>query len=105
MRGRQYHVLIEITYAGGRLPDEVREALASAIRARAGRGSSDGAMTVSADPHNIVAVRATVRADNPREALSELDEALDDALMATGLFEEFDVTGKVLRVAPLNRAY
>jgi hypothetical protein len=105
MRGRQYHVLIEITYAGGRLPDEAREALASAIRARAGRDSSDGTMTVSADPHNIVTVGATVRADNPREALSELDEALDDALMATGLFEEFDVTGKVLRVAPLDRAY
>jgi hypothetical protein len=113
MRGRRYRVRIEITYAGGRLPDEAREALASAIWARAGRGSSDGAMTVSADPHSIVAVGATVivavgatvRADNPREALSQLDEALDDALMATGLFEEFDVTGKILRVAPLDRAY
>jgi hypothetical protein len=105
MRGRRYRVRIEITYAGDRLPDEAREALASAIWARAGRGSSDGAMTVSADPHSIVTVGATVRADNPREALSEVDEALDDALMATGLFEEFDVTGKVLHVSPLDRAY
>jgi hypothetical protein len=110
MRGRRYRVLIEITYAGDQLPDEAREALAAAIRARAGRGSADrgaadAAMTVSADPHSVVSVSATVRADNPREALSELDEALDDALMATGLFEEFDVTGKVLRVAPLDRVF
>ncbi len=55
MRGRRYRVLIEITYAGGRFPDETRE-------------------------------------------------ALDDALMTTGLFEQFDVTGKVLRVAPLDQA-
>ncbi|HEY4466027.1 MAG TPA: hypothetical protein VGN41_25425, partial [Streptosporangiaceae bacterium] len=48
---------------------------------------------------------ATVRAGNPREALSQLDEALDDALMATGLFEEFDVTGKVLRVGPLDQVW
>jgi uncharacterized Ntn-hydrolase superfamily protein len=110
MRGRRYRVLIEITYAGGRLPDEAREALASAIRARADRGGADrdaagAAMTVSADRHNVVSVSATVRADNPREALSELDEVLDDALIVTGLFEEFDVTGKVLRVAPLDRAF
>jgi hypothetical protein len=31
------------------------------------------------------------------------DIALNDALMTTGLFEEFDVTGKVLRVGPLDQ--
>ncbi|HEY4463294.1 MAG TPA: hypothetical protein VGN41_11580, partial [Streptosporangiaceae bacterium] len=106
-------MLIEITYAGGRLPDEAQAALASAMRVsdrahqghrgRRGRRGADGTITVSADPYSIVAITATVRAGNPREALSQLDEALDDALMATGLFEEFDVTGKVLRVGPLDQ--
>jgi hypothetical protein len=56
--------------APGLRPAEREEVLAALERA--GRDCSDGAMTVSADPHNIVAVGATVRADNPREALSEL---------------------------------
>jgi hypothetical protein len=45
-----------------------------------------------------------VNAANPRAALAVVDEALDCALMTTCLFEEFDVTGKVLRVAPLQQA-
>jgi hypothetical protein len=57
MRGRRYRVLIEITYAGGRLPDEARDALASAIRVP-DRGSSEAMITVSADPHSIVAIGA-----------------------------------------------
>jgi hypothetical protein len=112
MPGRRYRVLIEITYGGGRLPDEARAALASAMRVsgrahrgQRGRRGADGTITVSADPYSIVAITATVRAGNPREALSQLDEALDDALMATGLFEEFDVTGKVLRVGPLDQVW
>jgi hypothetical protein len=104
-RGRRYCVLIEITYAGGRLPDDEREALVSAIRAHAGHDSWQAVVTVSPDPYSILAAGATLRAPNPRAALAELDGALDDALMATGLFEQFDVTGKVLRVAPLDQAY
>jgi hypothetical protein len=103
MHGRRYRTLIEMTYAGGRLPDEAREALVSAIRARSG-AAWDVVVTVSGDPYSVLAVGATVRADNPRAGLSDVDEALDGALMATGLFEEFDVTGKVLRVAPLDQA-
>ncbi|HEY2639951.1 MAG TPA: hypothetical protein VGI66_08715 [Streptosporangiaceae bacterium] len=37
-------------------------------------------------------------------ALAVVDEALEQALITTGLFEDFDVTGKVLRVAPQERA-
>ena len=59
---------------------------------------------MSPDAISIVTVRATVDAANPRAALAMVDEALDRALMTTGLFEEFDVTGKVLRVAPLQHA-
>jgi hypothetical protein len=98
-------VVIEIAYAGGRLPDDEREALVSAIRAPAGRNSWQAVVTVSPDPYSILTANATLRAPNPRAALSELDGALDDALMATGLLEQFDVTGKVLRVAPLDQAY
>jgi len=36
--------------------------------------------------------------------LAVVDDALDHALMMTGLFEEFDVTGKDLPAAPLERA-
>ena len=59
---------------------------------------------MSPDAVSIVTVSATVDAANPRAALALVDEALDRALMTTGLFEEFDVTGKVLRVAPLQQA-
>lgn len=38
-------------------------------------------------------------------ALTRLDSALDESLMATGFFEEFDVTGKVLRVAPSDHVW
>jgi hypothetical protein len=59
---------------------------------------------VSPDSVSIVTVSATADAANRRVALAVVDDALDRALMMTGLFEEFDVTGKVLRVAPLQQA-
>jgi hypothetical protein len=52
----------------------------------------------------MLAAEFNVPAANPRVALAVVDDALDRALMMTGLFEEFDVTGKVLRVAPLQQA-
>jgi hypothetical protein len=51
----------------------------------------------------VLIVSASLSAARPLAALSMVDEALDRALMTTGLFEEFDVTGKVLRVAPSQR--
>ncbi len=41
-------------------------------------------------------------ADNAVEAGADLSRSVDDALADTGLFEEFDVTGRELRVAPLE---
>jgi hypothetical protein len=61
--------------------------------------------TVSPHPYNRVTIGATVQAANPLVAISWLNAALDDALIATGLFEEFDVTGKMLRVAPLDHVW
>ena len=59
---------------------------------------------MSPDSVGIVTVSATVDAANPRAALALVDEALDRALMTTGLFDDFDVTGNVLRVARLQQA-
>lgn len=78
--------------------------LTAQINLPGARASKDLAVTVSPDAVSILTVGATVDAANHRVALAVVDEALDHALMMTGLFEEFDVTGKVLRVAPLERA-
>jgi hypothetical protein len=103
-RGRRYCVLIEMTYAGGRLDDDRRQMLTAEINVPGARANRDLVVTMSPDAVSIVTVSATVDAANPRAALALVDEALDRALMTTGLFEEFDVTGKVLRVAPLQQA-
>jgi hypothetical protein len=100
---RRYCVIIEVTYAGGRLADDRRDMLTAQINLPA-PASKDLAVTVSPDAVSILTVSATVDAANHRVALAVVDEALDQALMMTGLFEEFDVTGKVLRAAPLERA-
>jgi hypothetical protein len=36
------------------------------------------------------------------DAVTRLDTALNQSLMATGLHEEFDATGKSMRVVPLK---
>lgn len=64
----------------------------------------DLSFLVSSDVYDRVIVRATLTATTPLAAMARLDKAIDDALMASGLFEEFDVTGKVLRAAPLDHA-
>jgi len=104
VRGRSYCVQIETTYAGGRLADDRRQMLTAEIKVPGGRADRNLAVTMSPDPVSILTVSATVNAANPRAALALVDDALDRALMTTGLFEEFDVTGKVLRVAPLQQA-
>ena len=101
---RRYRVIIEITYAGGRLADDRRQMLTAEFNVPGTRSGRDAVITVSPDSVSIVKVSATVDAANPRGALAVVDDALDRALMMTGLFEKFDVTGKVLRVAPLHQA-
>jgi hypothetical protein len=103
-RGRRYCVLIEVTYAGGRLPADRRQMLTAEVSVPGVRADGDLVVTMSPGSVSIVTVSATVDAANPRAALALVDEALDRALMTTGLFDEFDVTGKVLPVAPLQQA-
>jgi hypothetical protein len=49
-------------------------------------------------------VTVTVRATHPLDAVADVSRCVDQALLATGLFEVFDVTGRMLRVAPPERA-
>jgi hypothetical protein len=101
---RHYRVIIEVSYAGGLLADDWRQMLTTEISIPGARAEHDVAVAVSAERVSILVVSATVGAANPRAGLAQVDDALDRALMATGLCEEFDVTGEVLRVAPLRQA-
>jgi hypothetical protein len=100
VRGRRYRAVVEMAYLSGALPDDERDALRAAVHA----GIPEASLTVATEPYAVARVTATVRADNPLGAVSELSTVLDRALMSTGLFEAFDATGRVLRVAPLERA-
>lgn len=96
-------MIIEVRHAGGRLADDLIQMLTVEV-SLAGAANPDVVAAVTPERASVLVVSAAVDAANARAALSQVDEALDRALMTTGLFEEFDVTGKVLRVAPLQQA-
>ena len=96
-RLRLCHVLLEVIYLGGRLADDAYEALAAALRAIM---PGEVSCTVATGLRDVLKVNVTVRAPHPVAALAEVNAALDRALMSTGLFEEFDVTGKTVHAAP-----
>jgi hypothetical protein len=104
MSRRRYYAVIEITYAGGTLPADAHRALRSALRASIGSLAPDLSVTVSSHQYSVVTVCATLQENSPVAAIARLDTSLQRSLMVTGLFEEFDVTGTVLRIAPLERA-
>jgi hypothetical protein len=105
VRGRQYRAEEEITYTGGTLSEDVCKSLTSALTGAMGTENADVSWSVSSDPYSRLMVSVTLVADRPLAAITRLDRALDDSLSATGLWEEFDVTGRVLRVAPTDRAW
>jgi hypothetical protein len=90
---RSYRAVVEATYLGGRLPDEAYAALTSALPAYVSCTLTPGLL-------DVVIIGAEVRAPNPLEALATVNGDVDRALLATGLFETFDITGKTLRVRP-----
>lgn len=96
--GRAFHVQGEVRYLPGTLPEDDREALRVALRGNL----PDVSLSVRPEAHNVVVVTARLRANNALEAVTDLSRTLDDALADTGLFEVFDVTGRELRVAPLE---
>ncbi len=104
-RGRQYQVEVEITYTAGKLPDDVRESLTSALAKAMDAADADVSWAVLSGPYSRLMLTATLRADRPLAAITRLDTALDESLTVTGLLEEFDVTGRILRVAPADKAW
>jgi hypothetical protein len=61
-------------------------------------------ISTSSHPYSIVTIESRNRGENPLTILKLLDDILLRALMTTGLFEEFDVSGRVLQVAPSETA-
>jgi hypothetical protein len=98
--GRSYRVRIDLTYLKGTLPADEREALRDALQ----RGIPRVTLSVVPRPHNVVAVTVILRADHSLDAIAEVSNLVDQALLGTGLFEVFDATGRALRVAPLEQA-
>ena len=90
-----------MTYLGGTLPLDGYQALVDAVQAVA---PGDVSCAVATDAYDIFVVTSAVRAPNALAALAGLDAALDRGLLATGLFEEFDVSGKVLYAGPAELA-
>ena len=68
------------------------------------RAVLQGSVSVVAQPHDVVVLTATVRADHPLDAIADVSSRVDRALLGTGLFDAFDATGRALRVAPLEHA-
>jgi hypothetical protein len=98
--GRRYAATVEVVYLGGTVPVDVSAPVITAVRAELAGEPFDLSFDVTPDPHGVLRVHARARGTNPVEILVRLAAALDRALLATGLFEEFDVSGKVLWVAP-----
>lgn len=103
-RGRRYRAEIETTYLGGTLPADAYDALAAALRDSFDGPNADVSLRVARHPHDVAVVGVTVDAGGPLDAIGELHRAWHDVLWRTGLFEEFDVSGEVLRVAPVEQA-
>jgi hypothetical protein len=105
VRGRQYRAEAEITYTVGTLPHDVCESLTSALAGAMGSEITGLSWSVSSDPYSRLRLSVTLVADRPLDAITRLDRALDDSLIAAGLSEEFDMTGRVLQVAPVGRPW
>jgi hypothetical protein len=100
--GRKYCAIAEIAYGNGPLPDEVRDVLVDAVRHAARYTVHDLTFALSTDPNTVVTVAGVAADTSPIRAAGLLETALDRALMTTGLFEEFDMSGKVMKVGPLE---
>ncbi|GAA2587998.1 hypothetical protein SMC26_13255 [Actinomadura fulvescens] len=95
-----YVAHIEIAYLGGQTDElaEARRLLAASLTADAALAKAGP--TLELRPGNVLVVRGTPHDDDPLRALTSLDEAVCRALTSTGLYEEFDVSQRVLHIAP-----
>ena len=98
--GRRYRVEVEVEYAGRSVAADTVTALDRALRRLIGKQATQLTLTVSPDTYSRITVRGIITATTTLAAMTQLDKAVEDALAETGLFEEFDVTGKALHAAP-----
>jgi hypothetical protein len=108
----RYDVVVELAYLAGRecLPEDARTALQLAIAAEFSAERNVDVklanLSTAQGRGGVVEVRATLHGIgltdliSPIDAITRVDTAVDRSLMRLGLFEEFNVAGKSLRVAP-----
>jgi hypothetical protein len=101
---RTYKARVEVTYLGGSLSDDSVDALTVAVSDALGDTAKEISLGITTKHYDKVALSAIVRGGNSLEAITLLDGTLDDAIFRTGLFEQFDVSGKQLEVAPLEHS-
>jgi len=97
---RLFRVELRMVFLGGTFDEDGRQAWERAFLKAGPASVRDRRMTVTADPYNVVEVTAEVRARNAVEAGDVANRVVDDALLGTGLFDQFDVSGKSLAVRP-----
>ena len=90
--GRSYRVRIDLTYLTGTLPEDQREALRDALQ------SSTAGVSVSVvpQPHDVVVLTATVRADHPLDAIADVSSSRSKKAIADlGVLDRY--TGYLVR--------
>lgn len=103
-RGRLYRVLMEFTHLSGVLPPDAVEALDRASRPGVDAALPGLSLRVPARRPGVLLVEATVREGTPALAVARVSAVLHRAFVVTGLFEELDVTGALVRLAPVEHA-
>jgi hypothetical protein len=95
---------MRVTYSGGTLAEDDRQALRQVLPDIAPESSANRWLSVSSELFDAVELTAQVYAQNALDAAGRLDRVLNEALLRTGLFEQFDVSGKSVEVRPAQRA-
>jgi hypothetical protein len=98
MPGRRYYAVVDVTYLGGTIPDDAYDALLTGVNELMG---GDVAGAVSHNDYDVITFR-TEAPFGALDLLTDLCGAVEEALTTTGLFEEFDVSGMVMRAGPLH---
>ena len=109
MNTMRYHALVKIAYLGSESQTVVDGALTAMLWSDLCAANPRLSVTEPAaswSQRNVLTVEATLagvapgQLTSPLDAITQLDKALYRSLTRTGLFEEFDVSRRVLRVAP-----
>lgn len=92
---RRFRTQAQFPHAGDGLPDDDLAAFAAAL-------PPGFALSRSTADWRTAMIAAEITAPTPLDALTTLNRAIDQALLQTGLFDQFDVTGKSLHVEPAH---